>query len=484
MPDISEFLDRVPTTHYINGAFTTSERTLEVMNPATGGVLTSVADADPDVAQRAMDAAADAQADWASTEPRVRGEYLRTAFELIHERADDFTLAMTLEMGKPLAESKGEVGYGAEFFRWFSEEAVRIHGRWMTAPTGNSRLVVMKQPVGPVYAITPWNFPLAMATRKLGPAIAAGCTSILKPASATPLTALLLMQVLDDVGLPPGVVNCFVTSDSGGTTERILADDRLRKLTFTGSTAVGVSLQKQAAEKVLRTSMELGGNAPFVVLASADVDKAVEGAVAAKMRNIGEACTAANRMLVHDAIAEEFTVKFAERLSNMKVGNGVDDGVTVGPLIDAKALDDVELKVREAVDAGARLVTGGSRAPGDGYFMQPTVLADVPTDARILREEIFGPVAPILTFSSVDEALRMANDTRAGLIAYVYGENLAETLTVVERLETGMVGVNSGVVSNPAAPFGGVKESGLGREGGFEGIEEYLETKYVGLAID
>ena len=483
MPDIDGLLSRIPTTHYIEGAWVDAPRTLPVMNPATGRELVKVADADPGVAASAMNAAARAQESWAATEPRARGEMLRAAYELIHERADDFALSMTLEMGKPLAEARGEVTYGAEFFRWFSEEAVRVHGRYATAPSGGSRLITIKQPVGPVYAITPWNFPLAMGTRKIGPAIAAGCTSVLKPASATPLTSLLLMQVLHDVGVPAGVVNAFVTSHSGPCTDAVLADDRLRKLTFTGSTEVGVGLLQKAADKVLRTSMELGGNAPFIVLESADLDQAVEGAVAAKMRNIGEACTAANRFIVHESLAEEFSARFAARLAGMTVGDGTQDGVQVGPLIDQSALENVESLVADAVGRGATVVTGGGRAEGEGFFMTPTLITDVPGDARIVQEEIFGPVTAVRTFRTADEAVAMANDTRMGLIAYVFGQNLRETMLVTERLETGMVGVNSGVISNPAAPFGGVKESGLGREGGFEGIEEYLETKYVGLSL-
>ncbi len=483
--DADALLARLPRTHYIDGVWTDDETTLAVENPATGRTLTHVADASPEVAMASLDAAVAAQASWAATEPRVRGELLRAAHERIVERADEFATVMTLEMGKPLAEARGEVTYGAEFFRWFAEEAVRVHGRYAVAPLGGSRLVTTKQPVGPVLAITPWNFPLAMGTRKIGPALAAGCTVVLKPASQTPLTSLLLAEVLHEVGVPAGVVNVFTTSRSGATTGPLLADPRLRKLTFTGSTEVGRSLLEQASANILRTSMELGGNAPFVVLPSADVGRAVEGAALAKMRNIGEACTSANRFIVHRSLAEEFTAGLAARLGAMTIGDGLADGTEVGPLINADALANVTALVEEAVADGARLVTGGGRADdaGEGHFMRPTVLADVDPGSRVVREEIFGPVAPVLVYDDVDEAIALANDTEFGLIGYVFGENLGEAVRVAEALQTGMVGLNSGVVSNPAAPFGGVKASGLGREGGFEGIEEYLETKYIGLSL-
>lgn len=485
MSDIEALLARLPRTHYINGAWTDDETTLAVENPATGGTLTHVADASPEQAMTALDAAVDAQAAWASTQPRVRAELLRAAYERIVERADDFATVMTLEMGKPLAEARGEVVYGAEFFRWFAEEAVRVHGRYAVAPLGGSRLITTKQPVGPVLAITPWNFPLAMGTRKIGPALAAGCTVVLKPAAQTPLTSLLLAEVLHEVGVPAGVVNVFITSRSGATTGPIIADPRLRKLTFTGSTEVGRALLAQASGTILRTSMELGGNAPFVVLPSADVERAIEGAVLAKMRNIGEACTAANRFIVHRSVAEQFTAGLAARLGAMAVGDGLADGSQVGPLINADALANVSSLVEEAVADGARVVTGGGRASGagSGHFMQPTVLADVSPTSRVVREEIFGPVAPVLVYDDVEEAIALANDTEFGLIAYVFGENMGEAIRVAEALQSGMVGLNSGVISNPAAPFGGVKASGLGREGGFEGIEEYLETKYIGLSL-
>ena len=430
----------------------------------------------------ALDTAVKMQADWAATPPRERGEILRRAFELIIERKDEFARTISLEMGKPLAEAAGEVAYGAEFLRWFSEEAVRIDGSWLKAPAGGSRLLTIRKPVGPCLFITPWNFPLAMGTRKIGPALAAGCTAIVKPAANTPLTMVKLLEVFAEAGLPDGVLQIVTTSDSQGVSKALMADPRLRKVSFTGSTGVGKVLVAQAAENLQRVSMELGGNAPFLVFEDADLDKAVDGAMIAKMRNMGEACTSANRFLVHTSVAEEFTRKLGERMAALTVGRGQDDGVQVGPLIDEKAVAGVAELVREAVDRGARVVTGGGDP--DGNFYAPTVLADVPSDARIAREEIFGPVAPVSTFASDDEAIAMANDTEYGLASYMYTASLDRTIKVIERLEFGMVGVNTGLVSNPAAPFGGVKFSGFGREGGFEGIEEYLDTVYVGLAAD
>ncbi|MEV4127364.1 NAD-dependent succinate-semialdehyde dehydrogenase [Nocardia sp. NPDC049707] len=469
--------------HYIDGTWTGDEPSLPVENPATGAIIARVADADAAVGQRALEAAAAAQDKWARTSPRSRADLLMAVFGLLHERADRIAALITAEMGKPLAEARGEVSYAAEFFRWFAEESVRAAGGYRLAPSGTRRIVTMSQPVGPVLAITPWNFPLAMGARKIAPALGAGCTIVLKPAPQTPLTSLALMELLDEAGVPAGVVNCVTTSDAAAVCTPLLADPRLRKLTFTGSTAVGRTLLALSAPRVLRTSMELGGNAPFVVLAHADLDKAVAGAVEAKMRNSGEACTSANRFLVHESLAEEFAARLTERLAALRVGDGAEPGTQVGPLIDATAVASVERLVDEAVRAGARVRTGGHRRPGPGYFFEPTVLTDVPADARILHTEIFGPVAPIRTFFTTAEALAAANTTTAGLIGYVYGENLNETLTFAENLETGMVGVNAGVVSDPAAPFGGVKESGLGREGGREGLDEYLETKYLGLAL-
>lgn len=477
-------LTSIPTGLLIGGRWQTahSGKSFDVEDPATGNVLLTVSDAGPEDGAAALDAAASAQADWARTAPRERGEILRRAFELVIQKTEDFTLLMTLEMGKPLSEARGEVIYGAEFLRWFSEEAVRISGRYSPAPDGKNRLLVQKKPVGPCLLITPWNFPLAMATRKVAPAIAAGCTMILKPANLTPLTSLLFAQVMQEAGLPAGVLNVIPTSHAGAVTEPLIKDDRLRKISFTGSTPVGQTLMRQAADKVLRTSMELGGNAPFVVFEDAAMDKAIEGALAAKMRNMGEACTAANRFIVHETIAESFATKLATKIGSLTMARGTSPESKVGPLIDAKARDAVHALVTEAVAAGATAVVGGSAADGPGYFYQPTVLTNVAVDARILQEEIFGPVAPIVTFSTEEEAIRLANDTKYGLAAYVFTKDLHRGLRVSERLETGMLGLNTGVISNAAAPFGGVKQSGLGREGGVEGIEEYLSTQYVGIA--
>ena len=416
--------------------------------------------------------------------PRDRGEILRRAFETIISRADELALLMTLEMGKPIAESKAEITYGAEFLRWFSEQAVRIDGRYAVAPNGQGRLLTMKQPVGPCLLITPWNFPLAMGTRKIGPAIAAGCTMVVKPAQQTPLSMLMLAKILEESGLPGGVLNLITASSSGETMAPLIADSRLRKLSFTGSTEVGRKLMEQASENLLRLSMELGGNAPFVVFEDADVDAAVQGAVIAKMRNIGEACTAANRFHVADAVADEFGEKLAGKLGQMKVGRGTEEGVEVGPLIDADQRQKVVDLVEDALEQGARALVGGHARDGAGYFFDPTVLADVPANAEVLREEIFGPVAPIRGFADEDEAIAAANNTEFGLVAYVYTRDLKRALRVVERLETGMVGLNQGMVSNASAPFGGIKQSGFGREGGYEGIEEYLETKYVAVNLD
>ncbi|WP_174150324.1 NAD-dependent succinate-semialdehyde dehydrogenase [Microbacterium halophytorum] len=481
--DIAGVLSRVPTGQFIGGEFRETGATIDVIDPATGGAFTSVSDGTAEHARAAMDAACDAADAWAATDPRERADVLRRAFDLIIERRDDFAALMTLEMGKPLSESYGEVDYGAEFLRWFSEEAVRIEGRYSQAPAGGGRILTIKKPVGPVFAITPWNFPLAMGTRKIGPALAAGCTVVIKPAKQTPLTMLYLMQAFVDAGLPAGVVNCIVTSASGKTSEAILTDPRLRKLTFTGSTEVGRTLLHQAADPVLRTSMELGGNAPFLVLEDADVDAAVAGAMVAKYRNNGEACTAANRFYVHRAVAEEFQRKLAEATAGLAVGPGADESSTMGPLVDQPSLDKVGELVDDAVDKGAKVLTGGSRPDRAGFFYTPTVLGDVPRDARVLREEIFGPVAPVVVVDSDDEAIDLANRSEFGLMGYVYSRDISRGLRAVERLESGMIGLNSGKVSNPAAPFGGVKQSGLGREGSHEGLEEYLEVTYVGITL-
>ncbi|MBT9254400.1 NAD-dependent succinate-semialdehyde dehydrogenase [Phycicoccus sp. MAQZ13P-2] len=477
-------VESVPTRLLIGGRWREAGggARFEVHDPSSGATLTTCADATPEDGMAALAAAAEAQPAWAATAPRERGEILRRAFELVTARADEFAMLMTLEMGKTLAEAKGEVAYGSEFFRWFSEEAVRIHGRYSVAPNGATRLLTMAQPVGPTLMITPWNFPLAMGTRKIGPAVAAGCTMVVKPAAETPLTMLLLAEVMREAGLPDGVLNVVTTTRSGEVCEPVIRDPRLRKLTFTGSTAVGKKLVEQSAEQLLRVSMELGGNAPFVVFEDADLDAAVEGAMLAKMRNIGEACTAANRFFVHEDVADEFSRRLAERMAGLTVGKGTKKGVDVGPLITEKARRGVHELVEDAVDKGATVLTGGAPVEGRGYFYAPTVLTDVPDDARCLTEEIFGPVAPICTFATEAEAVQRANATEYGLVGYVFTRDNARVLRVAEALEFGMVGVNTGIVSNPAAPFGGVKQSGFGREGGFEGIDEYLEVKYVGLA--
>lgn len=470
---------------YVGGAWRSADgsATFGVEDPSTGEVLAEVADATPDDARAALDAAVGMSGEWAAHPPRERGEILRRAFELIVERKSDLALLMTLEMGKPLAESETEISYAAEFFRWFAEEAVRIEGRFASAPNGQGRLLTMRQPVGPCYLITPWNFPMAMGTRKIGPAVAAGCTMVIKPAQKTPLSMLALAQILEEAGLPGGVLNVLTSSSSSEVSKPIMEDPRLRKVSFTGSTEVGRKLMEQAAPNLLRVSMELGGNAPFLVFDDADVDAAVEGAVIAKMRNIGEACTAANRFHVSERLADEFASKLARRMGDMPVGRGTEEGVEVGPLIDEDQRSKVADLVSDATARGAGVVIGGSRRDGRGYFYEPTVLAGVPADARLLKEEIFGPVAPVTSFDDEEAAIAAANDTEFGLVAYVYTRDLKRAMRVSEALETGMVGLNQGMVSNPAAPFGGVKSSGFGREGGREGIAEYLETKYVAMAM-
>jgi succinate-semialdehyde dehydrogenase/glutarate-semialdehyde dehydrogenase len=483
--DEARVVDAVPTGLFIGGSWrpAASGRTLTVDDPATGKVLCEVADAAPEDGMDALAAAVAAQPTFAAMPPRERGEILRRAYELIMQRIDDLALLMTLEMGKPLAESRGEISYAAEFFRWFAEEAVRIEGGYAVAPNGASRFLVQKQPVGVCLLITPWNFPMAMGTRKIGPAIAAGCAMVLKPAAQTPLSMNALAATLAEAGLPDGVLNIVTTSDAGGVMEPLIRDGRARKLSFTGSTQVGRKLLAQAADKVLRTSMELGGNAPFLVFEDADLDKAVEGAMLAKMRNMGEACTAANRFLVHRSVAGAFADRLGERMSALNVGRGTEDGVDVGPLIDAKGRDKVTELVRDAVKRGATVRVGARPVDGPGYFYQPTVLTDVPLQARLSTEEIFGPVAAISVFDDEDEAVAAANDTEFGLVSYLFTENLTRALRVSERLESGMIGLNTGLVSNPAAPFGGIKQSGLGREGGKVGIEEFLETKYVAIGF-
>ncbi|MGH3348111.1 MAG: NAD-dependent succinate-semialdehyde dehydrogenase [Nocardioides sp.] len=480
---LSDLLPDKQRNLYIDGGWHEANggERFDVLDPADGSVLTDVADASAGDAMDALDAAAAAQPAWGRTAPRERGEILRRAYELITERADSLARIISLEMGKTLAEAKGEVTYGAEFFRWFSEEAVRIHGRWMQAPAGGSRLLTIRKPVGPCLFLTPWNFPIAMGTRKIGPAVAAGCTMVIKPAELTPLTMLALAGIMEEAGLPGGVLNVVTTSNSAALSKALMADDRLRKVSFTGSTPVGKVLVKQSADQLQRMSMELGGNAPFLVFEDADIDAAVDGAMIAKMRNRGEACTAANRFLVHESVAAEFADKLGARMAALTVGRGQDEGVDVGPLINPDAVESISGLVTDAVHDGATIVTGGTVPDGPGNFYPPTVLTGVPADSQINQEEIFGPVAPITTFAGEEEAVERANATEYGLTSYVFTRDLARTVRLAESLDFGMVGVNTGLVSNPAAPFGGVKASGFGREGGFEGIEEYLDTTYVAI---
>jgi succinate-semialdehyde dehydrogenase / glutarate-semialdehyde dehydrogenase len=471
-----------PTGLLIGGQWSTGRSgTLEVLNPATEDVLAEVADASPEDGLEAVSAAAEALPRWSATPPRQRGECLRKAFELMIQRSDQLARLMVLENGKALRDARGEIVYAAEFFRWYAEEAVRLDGSLSVAPSGANRILVVHQPVGVSYMITPWNFPAAMATRKIGPALAAGCTVVLKPAKETPLTALAVAAILSEAGVPDGVVNVVPTNKPGPMTQAVLADPRVRKLSFTGSTQVGRMLLKQASDYIINCSMELGGNAPFLVFEDADIDAAVEGAFLAKMRNGGEACTAANRFYVHEQVADEFSAKLTARLAALKVGPGLDDGVELGPLVNA----DTRAKVADLVDSatgdGAKVLTGGHAPERVGYFYAPTVLDAVPAGAGILSEEIFGPVAPIVRFSDAEEAIALANDTEYGLVSYLYCGDLRRSLQVAEALEAGMVGINRGVVSDPAAPFGGVKQSGLGREGAHEGLLEYTETKYIAV---
>jgi succinate-semialdehyde dehydrogenase/glutarate-semialdehyde dehydrogenase len=479
--DETRVLKAVRTDLFLGGQWGPSQsgRTVAVEDPSTGETIAEVADATPAEGLEALRIASEHQGAWARTAPRDRGEILRRAFEMMTEHVDDLALLMTLEMGKPLAESRGEVAYAAEFLRWFSEESVRIDGRFGLSPSGDSHLMVLRQAVGPCLFITPWNFPLAMGTRKIGPAVAAGCTMIVKPAKQTPLSMLALAQIFEEAGLPEGVLSVLTTSSAGALTGPLIKDARLRKVSFTGSTEVGRALVKDAADQLLRTSMELGGNAPFLVFGDADLDKAVDGAMLAKMRNMGEACTAANRFHVHASVADEFGRRLAERMGALRLGRGTDDGVQVGPLIDEAGRAKVDELVSDAVDRGAKAVTGGSRVDGPGYFYSPTVLSGVEPGSRILAEEVFGPVAPVATFETDDEAIAAANDTEFGLVSYAFTESWTRGLKVIEALESGMVGLNRGLVSNPAAPFGGIKQSGFGREGGPEGINEYLDVKYV-----
>ncbi|MBF6225575.1 NAD-dependent succinate-semialdehyde dehydrogenase [Nocardia abscessus] len=476
-------IDTVPRGLFIDGQWRATARTLPVLDPATGAPLCAVADADPADGLAALDAACAAQTSWAATPPRERSDLLMRVHRALLAETDRLGLIATLEMGKPLAESRGEIAYAAEFFRWFAEEAVRLDGGYMPAPTGGSRFLVARQPVGPSLLITPWNFPVAMGARKIAPALAAGCTCVVKPAEQTPLSMLALAEVMAGAGLPAGVVNVITTADPAAVMTPLILDDRSRKLSFTGSTAVGKQLLAQCAQTVMRTSMELGGNAPLLVFDDADLDEAIEGALAAKMRNIGQACTAANRILVQRGVAAEFARRLADRMAALPMGRGTEPDVVVGPLIDGEAVAKVQRLVDDARARGATVLTGGTAQAGPGTFYPATVLAGVPDDAELCHTEIFGPVAAIGVFDTEDEAVSRANDTPYGLVSYVFTENLRRGLRVCEALETGMVGLNQGVVSNPAAPFGGVKESGLGREGGLTGIDEFLETKYIGVRL-
>ena len=483
--DEQTVVDAVEKRLYIGGEWRDASggATLEVIDPATEEPIAEVADATPDDAMAALDAAAEKQKEWRGSAPNDRAGILWKAFELLTARADELALLMTLEMGKPLAESKAEIIYAADFFRWFSGEALRIEGNYKQFANGTSRVLVMKQPVGPSLMITPWNFPMAMGTRKVGPAIAAGCTIVMKPAKQTPLSMLALGQILEEAGLPGGVFNIFTTSSSSKTTGPLIQDPRLRKLSFTGSTEVGRNLIEASAKQVLKTSMELGGNAPFLIFDDADLDAAVDGALLAKMRNIGEACTSANRFHVAESVQEEFQRRLAEKMGALKLGRGTEEDVKVGPLIDQPSREKVAELVQDALDKGATCVVGGDIPDGRGYFYPPTVLGDVPEEARVFGEEIFGPVAPVGSFSSEEEAIARANDTEYGLVAYVFTRDIKRAIRVCEGLETGMVGLNQGMVSNAGAPFGGVKQSGIGREGGKEGLEEFLETKYVAVNL-
>jgi succinate-semialdehyde dehydrogenase/glutarate-semialdehyde dehydrogenase len=479
-----QVVDQVPKQLYIAGEWRDGAKgTLTVEDPSTEEPLCDVADASVDDARAALDAAVDAGPEFAAMAPRERGEILRRAFEMITERKEELALLMTLEMGKTIKESLGEIAYAAEFFRWFAEEAVRIDGRYAVASNGAGRILTMKQPVGPCLMITPWNFPLAMGTRKVGPAVAAGCTMVVKPAQQTPLSMLALAKILEEAGLPGGVLNLITASSSGETMGPLIADQRLRKMSFTGSTEVGRRLMAQASETLLRLSMELGGNAPFIVFEDADIDAAVTGAMLAKMRNMGEACTSANRFHVAGAVADQFATKLAEKMGALTLGRGVAEGTDVGPLIDDTQRGKVADLVEDAIGRGATAVVGGHKRDGAGYFYEPTVLTDIPDDAELLQEEIFGPVAPVKGFADEDEAIAAANNTEYGLVAYVFTNDLKRALRVCEKLDTGMIGLNQGIVSNAQAPFGGVKQSGFGREGGYEGIGEYLETKYVAINL-
>jgi succinate-semialdehyde dehydrogenase/glutarate-semialdehyde dehydrogenase len=471
----------VPTGLFIDGEWTSNGRTLPVTDPATEETLVEIADGTPDDGLAAVAAAYRALPGWAATPPRQRAECLRKAWALMIERSESIARLMVLENGKALRDAQGEVTYAAEFFRWYAEEAVRIDGMVTTAPAGTNRILVVRQPVGVSVLVTPWNFPAAMATRKIGPALAAGCTVVLKPAKETPLCAFAVAEILREAGVPHGVLNVVCTSKAGPLVSAMLADPRVRKLSFTGSTEVGRTLLATAAQTVTNCSMELGGNAPFLIFEDADLDAALDGAFLAKMRNGGEACTAANRFYVHETVADEFTSRFADRLSKLAVGPGLEQGTDLGPLVNEDTRSKVASLVESATAGGARVVTGGRAPDRRGYFYLPTVLADVPPDAPILGTEIFGPVAPVVRFRDEADVVRWANDTEYGLVSYVYTADLSRALRVSEALETGMVGVNRGIVSDPAAPFGGVKQSGIGREGGHDGLLEFMESKYIAV---
>ncbi len=476
-------LAAAPTQLFIGGQWrdAASGNVFDVHNPATGEILTQVADATPEDGIAALEAAAGAQLEWAATPPRVRSELLRAAFERVTELRDEFAALMTLEMGKALSEGYGEVTYGAEFLRWFAEEAVRINGRYTSSPEGNLRILTVKRPVGPALFITPWNFPLAMATRKIAPALAAGCTTILKPATLTPLTSLALVRVFEEVGVPAGVVNIIPTSRARPVTGPMLRDRRLRKISFTGSTPVGMALMEAAASNVVRTSMELGGNAPFIVFDDADLERAVAAAHKTKLRNMGEACNAANRFYVHVDLVEDFSRALADSFASLVVGDGLDGATDVGPMVSEAQRSSIDEMVCAARLEGAEVLTGGEVVDGPGYFYRPTVVSNLSPDSALVNDEIFGPVAPIVSFTTEEEVLGYANNSMMGLSAYVHTGSIDRALRMAERLEVGMLGINSGTISNAAAPFGGLKHSGMGREGGREGIEEYLETVYVGF---
>ena len=483
MPNYDNLLAGVSTDLWIDGAWRPASdgARFDVEDPANEQAIVSVASATVEDCLSAVDAAHKAFGPWAAKKPRERAEILRKCYEIMMRESERLSRLMTLENGKSLADSRAEIAYAAEFFRWNAEEAVRVIGQMSTAPASGARIMVQHKPAGVALLVTPWNFPAAMATRKIGPALAAGCTVVVKPATATPLTMLALMPILEEAGVPAGVVNVVPSRSSGQVVSAMLKDQRVRVISFTGSTPVGRTLIKEAAENIVRPAMELGGNAPFLVFEDADLDAALDGAMIAKMRNMGEACTAANRFYVHKDVAEAFSKKMAERMAALKVGNGLEDGVAVGPLVNASTRDKVASLVDDAVGKGAKVLTGGRRPEGVGYFYLPTVLTDIPQSAELVREEIFGPVAAIQTFETEDEVVTRANDTEFGLAAYVYTQDMQRGLRVAERLEAGMVGLNRGVVSDPAAPFGGVKQSGLGREGGHEGVMEYLETQYVSV---